>query len=164
MKNIGMLLAIAFIVSTVSVPASSAEPQTNSAVCTLEDGKQVSLRYEIDDHGLTKLRMGQMWPQPDRPMLLFTQMPLRIQDSSIPIGAVSVYVIPDKKQWTLVVNRNVTGEYHPQQDLVRTTMETGDVSGSEAEHKIWFGHGAPNRCEFRFYSGNTGAFIQFREQ
>ena len=164
MRSIGMLLGTVFIAFAVSVPASGAEPQTNSAVCTLEDGKQVSLRYEIDAHGSTKLKTGQMWPQPDRPMLLFTQMPLRIEDSSIPIGAFSVYVIPDKKQWTLVVNRNVSGEYHPQQDLVRATMETGDVSGNKAEHKIWFGHGAPNRCEFRFYHGNTGAFVQFREQ
>jgi hypothetical protein len=144
--------------------ASAGEPQTKSAVCTLEDGKQVSLRYEIDAHDSTKLRMGQMWPQTDRPILLFSQTPLRIEDSSIPIGAFSVYVIPDKKEWTLVVNRNVTsGQYHPQQDLARASMETGDVSGREAGHEIWLVHSAPSRCEFRLYDGNTGASVEFME-
>jgi hypothetical protein len=145
--------------------ASGGEPLTKSAVCTLEDGKQVSLRYAVDDRESMKLKMGQMWPQTDRPMLLFSQTPLRIEDSSVPIGAFSVYIIPAKKEWTLVVNSNVTsGEYHPQQDLVRASMVTGDVSGREAEHKIWFGHSAPKRCEFRFYDGNTGASVEFHEE
>jgi len=165
MKYIAMLLGIVFVAITLPMLASGGEPQTKSAVCTLEDGKQVSLRYEIDDRDSTKLKMGQMWPQTDRPMLLFSQTPLRIEDSSIPIGAFRVYIIPDKKQWTLVVNSNVAnGEYHPQQDLVRASMVTGDVSGRAAEHKIWFGHSAPNRCEFRFYDGKTGASVEFREE
>jgi hypothetical protein len=130
----------------------------------LENGKQVSLRYEIEHRGST-LKMGRMWPQTDRPMLLFSQTPLRIENSSIPIGAFSLYIIPGKKQWTLVVNSNVAnGEYHPQQDLVRASMVTGSVTGREAGREIWFGHSAPNRCEFRFYDGNTGAFVEFQEQ
>jgi len=163
MKNIAMLFGVVFFASTVPMLARG-EPRTKSEVCTLEDGKQVSLRYEIDDQNSMKLRMGQMWPQTDRPMLLFSQTPLRIEDSSVPVGAFSVYVIPDKKQWTLVVNRNVTnGEYHPQQDLVRASMITGELSGQGAEHKVWFGHSGTNRCEFRFYDGKTGASVEFRE-
>jgi hypothetical protein len=163
MKIIAMLFGIVFVASTVPMLARG-EPRTKSDVCTLEDGKQVSLRYEIDDHDSTKLRMGQMWPQTDRPMLLFSQTPLRIEDSSVPVGAFSVYIIPDKKQWTLVVNRNVTnGEYHPQQDLVRASMVTGELSGQHAEHKVWFGHSGTNRCEFRFYEGKTGASLEVQE-
>jgi hypothetical protein len=163
MKSFAILLVVVLVVVTIPILAGGAGPQTKSGVCILEDGKQVSLRYAIDDHDSTKLRMGQMWPQTDRPMLLFSQIPLRIEDSSIPIGAFSVYIIPDKKQWTLVVNRSVAGEYHPQQDLVRASMVTGDVSGREAGREIWFVHSAPNRCEFRFYDGNTGASVEFQE-
>ena len=165
MKNVVMLLGIVFVATTVPMLARGGElVETKSAVCTLADGKQVSLRYEVDDRHSTKLKMGQMWPQTDRPMLLFSQTPLRIENASIPIGAFSMYIIPDKKQWTLVVNSNVrNGEYHPQQDLVRASMVTGDISGHEAEHKIWFGHSAPNRCELRFYDGNTGASVELRE-
>ena len=165
MKSFLILLGIVFGTLPVPIPASGGEPQTNSAVCTLEDGKQVSLRHEVDDSDSTKLKMGQMWPQTDRPMLLFSQTPLRIEDSPIPIGAFSVYIIPDKKQWTLIVNSNVVnGEYHPQQDLVRASMVTGEVAGREAGHKIWFGHSAPKRCEFRFYDGSTGASVEFQEE
>ncbi|HEY7097380.1 MAG TPA: DUF2911 domain-containing protein [Terriglobales bacterium] len=163
MKSSEMLIGILFV--AISVPmASAAEPQTKSAVCTLEDGKQVSLRYQLDDSDSSKLKMGQMWPQTDRPILLFSQTPLRIEDSSIPVGAFSVYIIPDKKRWTLVVNSNVAkGEYQPQQDLARALMVTGDVSGRGSERQIWFGHSAPDRCEFRFYDGKTGASVEFQE-
>lgn len=164
MKSRAMLLGLVFVAITVPVLATGAAPEQKSSVCTLEDGKQVSLRYQIDSHDSAKLKMGQMWPQTDRPMLLFSQTPLRIEDSSLPIGAFSVYIIPDKKEWTLVVNSNVAnGEYHPQQDLARATMVTGDVSGREIARKIWFGHSAPSQCEFRFYDGNTGASVEFRE-
>jgi hypothetical protein len=164
MKSPIMLLAIVLFVLPVPLLARGGDLQTKSAVCSLEDGKQVSLRYEIDDRDSTKLKMGQMWPQTDRPMLLFSQTPLRIEDSSIPIGAFSVFIIPDKKEWTLVVNRNVaSGEYHPRQHLVRASMVTGSIGGRETEHKIWFGHSAPNRCEFRFYDGSTGASVEFQE-
>ena len=164
MKNLIMLLAIVLFALPVPMLAGVGDPQTKSAVCTLDDGKQVSLRYEVDVRDSTKLKMGEMWPQTDRPMRLFSQTPLRIEDSSIPMGAFSPFVIPDKRQWTLVVNSNVaTGEYHPQQDLARASMATGSVSGPEAKHKIWFGHSGPNRCEFRFYDGNTGAFVAFQE-
>jgi hypothetical protein len=101
MKSPIMLLAIVLFVLPVPLLARGGDLQTKSAVCSLEDGKQVSLRYEIDDRDSTKLKMGQMWPQTDRPMLLFSQTPLRIEDSSIPIGAFSVFIIPDNKEWTL---------------------------------------------------------------
>ena len=165
MKNLIMLLGNVLVVISFSMLASGAEPHTRSAVCTLEDGKQVSLRYEIDDRDSLHLKMGQMWPQTDRPMLLFSQTPLRIQDSSLPIGAFSVFVIPDKKQWTLVVNSNVaSGEYHPQQDLVRASMETGQVSGGNEAPQISIGRYGPKGCELRFYYGSTGASIDFHEE
>lgn len=164
MKNLIVLLAIVLFAPPIPMLARVGDPQTKSAVCTLEDGKQVSLRYEVADRDSTKLKMGQMWPQTDRPMLLFSQTPLRIEDSSIPVGAFSVFIIPDKKEWTLVVNRNVaTGEYHPRQDLVRASMMTGDVSGREGGREIWLVHSAPKRCEFRFYDGSTGASVEFQE-
>ena len=164
MKNLIMLLAVVVLfVLPVPMLAGGGEPHTKSAICTLEDGKQVSLRYEVADRDSTKLKMGQMWPQTDRPMLLFSQTPLRIEDSSIPVGAFSVFIIPDKKQWTLVVNRSVAGEYHPQQDLARASMVTGDVSGREGGREIWLVHSAPKRCEFRFYDGSTGASVEFQE-
>ena len=75
-----------------------------------------------------------------------------------------MFIIPDKKQWTLVVNSNVVnGEYHPKQDLARASMVTGDVSGREGGREIWLVHSAPNRCEFRFYDGRTGASVEFQQ-
>ena len=41
-------------------------------------------------------------------MIIFTQTRLTLGNSEIPEGAYSLYVIPEKQNWTLVVNRNVT--------------------------------------------------------
>ena len=41
-------------------------------------------------------------------MLLFTQGATTLGGSPIPVGAFSMYVIPGRDEWTLIVNRNVT--------------------------------------------------------
>ena len=51
--------------------------------------------------------MGQVSEHGDSPMDLFTQVGLSTGNSEIPIGAYRVYIIPDKKSWTLVINKNV---------------------------------------------------------
>lgn len=161
------LLALGIVLFAIhsSTEARGEEPQMESAVCTFEDGKEMSIQYNGQAGESDKLSIGQVWPRATHPMFLFTQTPLKIENTSIPAGAFSVYVIPDKKHWTLVVNRNVaSGDYRPQEDLVRASMETGEVNGGEAQPKISLGRNGPKRCEFRFYSGKTGAFVEFQEE
>lgn len=164
MRDLIMAMAAVLIALPVAAQSIAGKPQLESAFCTFGDGKEIRIQYDGQAGKSTKLSMGQLWPHATRPMLLFTQTPLRIENSSIPAGAFGLYVIPDKKQWMLVVNRSVAGgEYHQQEDLVRASMDTGQLSGGEAQPKISLGHSAPKRCEFRFYYGNTGAFVEFHE-
>jgi hypothetical protein len=59
----------------------------------------------------------------------------------------------------------VVGEANDGRGAVQMAEQLApDVSGREAERKIWFGQSAPNRCEFRFYDGNTGASVEFHKE
>ena len=44
--------------------------------------------------------------------------------------AYSIYIIPDKKSWTLIINKGVAAEskYDEHQDLVRVPMQIGHLS------------------------------------
>ena len=63
-------------------------------------------------------------------MTLFTQVPLVLNHVELPVGAYSMYVIPNKKDWTLIVSKNVTNPktYDEKQDLARAPMEMGGVN------------------------------------
>jgi len=163
--KIGMFLSLVILISPATAQTDSSQDGTRSAVCTFEDGKQMSVRYNGNASG-AKLKNGQLWPNADPPMLLFTQASLRIENSSIPIGAYGVYVIPGTKLWTLVVNKNVNGdhEYDQKDDLVRASMATGQLSDGKTRPRVYLAHDAPQRCEFRFYYGKTGASLEINEQ
>ena len=62
-------------------------------------------------------------------MILFSQTTLIINKVEIAPGAYSLWLVPDKKNWTLVVNKNVKADsaYDPAQDLVREPMEIGQL-------------------------------------
>jgi hypothetical protein len=82
--------------------------------------------------------------------------------STIPIGAYTVYPIPARDHWTLVVNKNVTpgAAYDEKQDIARTTMETDQVAQSSDALEVAFAHvGA--RCTLRIYIGKTASFADF---
>ena len=99
-------------------------------------------------------------------MLLFTQAELTLAKTAIPVGAYSMFVIPGKNSWTLIVNKNVTAgsKYDETQDLVRAPMETGQLSSPEKEFSVIFGHMAAKQCSMRFYYGKTGAWTEFMEK
>ena len=145
--------------------AFSQQSATSTAACTFADGKQLSVQYEkIASVQKVDLTEGKLWMPGAKPMLLFTQADLSIGTSRIPIGAYSLYLIPGKDHWTLVINKNVNkGEYDQQQDLVRVPMEVGQLSSPE-QFNLFFAHLAPKQCNMRIYDGKTGAWAEFHEK
>lgn len=137
---------------------------TAAAVCTLQDGNQVTVRYP--DHPTKKqdLRLGELWPPSTSPMFLFTSVELALGSSTLPPGAFSMYVIPEKEKWTLVINKAVSAgaPYQQQQDLARQPMQVGQLSEAQA-FEVAFAQ-APKQCNMRVYSGKTGAWAEFKEK
>jgi Protein of unknown function (DUF2911) len=139
-------------------------PNQQNTACTFEDGGQVSVRYEAADAHGDKPPEGRAWSPGDSPMFLFTSTAVKLGDDEIPVGAYSMFVIPEKHAWTLVVSKDVNGKkYDPQQDLAREPMELGSLDQGEKTVSMVVGHIAPKVCSLRLYYGKTGAWVEFKE-
>lgn len=135
--------------------------QSNTTTCTQEDGRQVYIRYNPVS-SREKVVYGKPWTPGGAPMTLFTEAPLTLSGTAIPIGAYTVYPIPAKEKWTLVVNKNVSAgaAYDEKQDVARAPMETDQVPDSASTLEVAFAHyGA--KCTLRIYFGKTASFADF---
>jgi hypothetical protein len=141
--------------------AQSGAP-TSTTTCNLEDGRQVYVRYNPVAPNKEKPANGKPWSPGGAPMTLFTEAQLSLGSSTIPIGAYSVYPIPARDHWTLVVNKNVTSgaAYDDKQDIARAQMETAQVEEPAAALEVAFAH-VGFRCTLRIYFGKTASFADF---
>ena len=141
--------------------AQSGGSGNSTTTCSLDDGRTVYVRYNAVS-GKEKPPNGKAWSPGGTPMTLFTEAQLQLGSSLIPLGAYSVYPIPAKDHWTLVVNKNVTpgAAYDEKQDIARVAMETVQVDQAADALEVAFAHvGA--RCTLRIYAGKSASFADF---
>lgn len=150
--------------ATAEKPSSKPDPVT--AGCTFDDDKEMSVRYVPANSNQERWSNGKVWAPSGFPMLLFTPADLTLANSTIPAGAFSLYLIPGKQQWILVVNRNVAtdSKYDEHRDLVRAPMEVGLLSQPAKELELVFAHTAPKECNLRIYFGDNGVWTEFKEK
>ncbi len=155
----------AVLISLLLSPCLSAQSggaPTATTTCNLDDGRQVYVRYNPVAAKNEKIPNGKPWSPGGAPMTLFTEAQLTLGSSTIPVGAYTVYPIPEHNHWTLVVNKNVTpgAAYDEKQDIARTPMETAQVDQASTDLEVAFAHvGA--RCTLRVYIGKTASFADF---
>ena len=151
-----MLLALCSAFS-----ASALSQATQDTYCNFEDGNQVSVQY--NPHVTEQPHNGRVWAPG---ITLYVQTPLTLGNSEIGLGAYSIFLIPDKKSWTLIVNKNVTAgaPYNSAQDLARASMELGELPDPVKTLQLSFGHMAAKQCNLRVYYDKTGAFTDFMEK
>jgi hypothetical protein len=155
------LVVIPFLFATLAA-AQQAAPSQSTAACNLDDGRQVYIRYIPVASNKEKVSNGKPFTPGGAPMTLFTEAPLTLGTSSIPLGAYTVYPIPARDKWTLAVNRNVTpgSAYDEKQDIARAPMETAQVSQPSDALDVAFAH-VGMRCGLRIYFGKTASFVDF---
>jgi hypothetical protein len=107
-----------------------------------------------------------VWAPGGLAMTLFTETELTIATTSLPAGAYTMYLLPGKKDWTLIVRRNVTidRQCDQNQDLVRATMQTGELSQPEEQLKAFLGHIGPKRCEINADYGKNRAWVELMQK
>jgi hypothetical protein len=156
------VVAVLFLLALTAVCSAQQSAPSSTASCTLDDGRQVYIRYNPVSAKNDKAPNGKPWTPGGAPMTLFSEAQLTLSGSTIPIGAYTVYPIPGKDKWTLVVNKNVaTGAtYDEKQDLARTAMETDQVSQSSDSLEVAFAH-VGSRCTLRIYFGKSASFADF---
>jgi hypothetical protein len=141
--------------------ASAFAQDVQSAFCNFDDQNQVSVQYTPTVKETP--RMGKVWSPG---VTLYVQTPLTLGNSTIGLGAYSVHFLPEKKNWTIVVNKNVSqgATYDASQDVARAPMEIGELPSPEKSLQLAFGHMAPKHCSLRVYYQKTGAFADFQEK
>jgi hypothetical protein len=158
-----LILPLLALLAISTTAQQNGNLQTVTTDCTFDDGKQISLQYNPAKGD--EPRNGKIWEPGGAPMVLFAQAPLTLSSSSIAPGAYTVYIIPGKKEWMLIVNKNVTpgSSYDSAKDLARGPMEIGEIDTPAKELQASFAHMAPKTCSLRLYYGKVGAFAEFKE-
>ncbi len=116
------------------------DPSAASATCNFDSEKQLVVQYQRVPINLkkpiaTQVPFGKVWAPGGKPMTLFTNTPVQIGSRNLPLGAYTLFLIPNSKQWTLIVSKStdMSGKYDEGQDLVRVPMDSGELPSPEAE-------------------------------
>ncbi len=147
------------LICLFAVAGRAQDPQ--SAYCNFEDGSEITIQYSPTVK--EEPRNGRVWSPG---LTLYVQVPLTLGGAQIPLGAYTIYLIPDRKTWTLIVNRNVTAgsPYNSAQDVARSPMDIGEVPEPMRQLQLSFAHVGPKQCSLRVYYQKIGAFAEFTEK
>jgi hypothetical protein len=155
---------LAILLLLLSAALAVAQQEPISAPCDFDDNLEMSVQY----HTTTKdePKTGKVWLPGGSPIVLYTQVPLVLNNVTIPVGAYTMFVIPNKKDWTLIVNRNVTAgaSYDATQDLVRASMELGEIGQPVADVQVTLAHTGPKVCSLSIYHAKVGAILDIHEK
>jgi len=152
----------ALVLLTTAVCSAQQAAPSSTASCSLDDGRQIYIRFNPIASKNDKLPNGKPWTPGGAPMTLFTEAQLSFGGATIPVGAYTVYPIPAKDKWTLVVNKNVAAgsSYDEKQDIARAPMETDQISQPSNELEVAFAH-VGDKCTLRIYFGKSASFAPF---
>ncbi|MGC2193386.1 MAG: DUF2911 domain-containing protein [Terriglobales bacterium] len=162
-----VLLCDVLLVPVIVAQQPSQASDSESAICAFEDGKQLTAHYNPIPAGHSDgPPLGKVLMPGGSAMTFFTETDLGFGDGDIPIGGYTMYVIPGKKEWILIVSKNTTvdAKYDEKQDLARATMTTGQLSSPADKLAIYFGHTGPKKCEINIDFGKTRGWVEFREK
>jgi hypothetical protein len=147
---------------TLTAVSWAQQSSNSAAACNLDDGRQVRINYNAVSAKGEKPSNGRPWAPGGSPMTLFTEAPLSFGGTTIPIGAFTVYPIPGKDKWSLVVNKNVAAgaAYDEKQDIAHANLETDPIPDASTALEVAFAH-VGSRCTLRIYFGKIAAFGDF---
>jgi len=162
-----VLVLVSQLALASALAAQETADESQSASCTLEDQNQIVLRYQKPGKKDARdLPAGKVWTPGGAPVSLFTETPLRIGNADLAVGAYSIYFLPGKTEWTLVVNKNVAAgsAYDEKQDLARIHMQVVKMDSSSQELTLSLGHIASKQCELRLYFGKVATWATVTEK
>jgi hypothetical protein len=153
--------------------ATSTNPGPATAACDFSDQQQLAVQYQKLELGKKdkdffghEVPYGKVWEPGKQPLTLFTNSAVSIDGTNVPVGAYTLYLIPDKKEWTLVVSKNTTksAAYDESKDVVRAPMQIGRLPSPEPEFSVYFAHTGPKECTMRIDIADTRAWVPFQQK
>jgi hypothetical protein len=162
MSRARLVVAVLISFSFAALAFGQQPAPSSTATCNLDDGRQVYIRYNPATTKTDHPANGKPWTPGGVPMTLFTEAQLNFGGSTIPVGAYSVYPIPGKDKWTLVVNKNVAANsaYDGKQDIARGAVETDQIGEPSNTLEVAFAH-TGDKCTLRIYFGKAASFALF---
>lgn len=161
-----LLMDLLFAAVTLAQqPAQNSEAE--SAICTFEDGKQMTARYTPITTAHNEAPPANKVLIPGGSAMTFlTETNVVIGNTTIPTGGYTMYILPNKKEWTLIVSKNtaVDAKYDEKRDLVRVPMEIGQLSSPADRLALYFGHTGPKKCEINVDFGKMRGWAEFRQK
>ncbi len=160
-----LLCSLQLVPGALAQAAQGPEPE--SAICAFEDGKQLTAHYNpIATSKSDGPPNGKVLIPGGSAITFFTETDLGFGDVFIPTGGYTMYVLPGKKEWTLIVSKNtsVDAKYDEKNDLARATMAIGQLSSPADKLAIYFGHTGPKKCEINIDFGKIRGWVEFREK
>ncbi len=168
------LLSSVILLLLVALPCGALgqdNPGAVSATCNFDEQKQLVVEYQPVTVNLKKpisgqVPFGKVWAPGGKPMTLFTNTPVQLGSRVLPIGAYTMFVIPNSKQWTLIVSKStdMSGAYTEQDDLVRVPMDAGELPNPEPDLAVSFAHVAPTQCNIRIDLDKYGHFVAIQQK
>jgi hypothetical protein len=162
-----ILLSDLLLAPVVTAYQAALNADNETAVCTFEDGKQVTARYDPIPIGHNdSLPLGKVLTPGGSAMTFFTETAIIVGNTAIPPGGYTMYVLPAKKEWTLIISKNVKvdAKYDEKQDLARAAMETGQLGSPADKFSVYFGHTGPKKCEVDVDYGKTRGWVEFKQK
>ncbi len=162
----------ALLLFTTGTASAQGTSSNATASCNFDNAKQVAVEYqrvafEVKKKVLGKeIPYGSVWAPGSKPMTMFTNTPLTVAGKDIPIGAYSLFVVPEEKSWTLIISKSTdsSGKYDEQQDLARVPMHFGELPSPESQFSVYFAHIAPEQCSMRIDVDRVRAWIVISEK
>ncbi len=138
-----------------------------TAACNFDSTQQIAVQYQRITVDAKKkvfgkeVPYGKVWAPGEKPMTMFTNTPVTIGGKELPMGAYTLFLIPEEKAWTLVVSKSTdtSGKYDEGQDLARIPMQYGELSSPESEFTVYFAHVAPDQCNMRLDLQKARAWV-----
>lgn len=162
-----VLLNVSMLGSTLVAQQPGSDSDSESAICAFEDGRQITARYApISTAKADGPPTGKVLTPNGSAMTFFTETDLVLGATTIATGAYTMYVLPARKEWTLIISKNTTvdAKYDDKQDLARAPMEIGQLSSPADKLSLYFGHTGPKKCEINIDYGKTRGWVAFREK
>lgn len=155
--------------SVVTCLAFAQDAPTATATCNFDEEKQLVAEYrqvpvKVKKPLSDQVPFGKVWAPGGKPITLFTNTPVEIGSQKLPIGAYTMFLIPESKQWTLIVSKSteMSGTYNEKDDVARVPMESGELPSPESSLNISFGHIAKDQCAIRVSVERQGHFTTFQ--
>lgn len=156
--------------SSFAQNSTSTNPGAGNATCNFDSQKQLAVEYQRVDLGKKaknylgeEVPYGKVWEPGKKPLTLFTNSAVRLDGTNIPAGAYTLYLVPNRDKWTLVVSKNTdeSAKYDKSKDLVRAPMQIGQLPTAEPQFSVYFAHTAPTECSMRIDLADTRAWVPF---